>query len=80
MTRDPLGIRSPSTMRIYGPRSAWDLGGKDGTNSINNTNGNNTWTATAGNDSYVTKLVSDKVLEAELNAMLAELIPASFRK
>jgi hypothetical protein len=35
--------------------------------------GDNAWTATAGNDSYVSKVASDATLGAELDAILAVL-------
>jgi inosine-uridine nucleoside N-ribohydrolase len=57
---------------IYGPRSAYEMGGEDGTDTVVEATGINTWSATPGNHSYVEKVSSDAALAEEVDALLFE--------
>ena len=47
------------------------FGGSNGTMTINSSTGADTWTSTAGESSYLTKVASDATLQAAFNALIA---------
>jgi hypothetical protein len=68
---DPLAV----LYACDGAGSNFSMGGSDGTNTISLVGpGNNAWTSTAGNDSYVSTVASDAALGAEIDAILDALI------
>jgi hypothetical protein len=58
---------------IYGNNTNYTWGIQNGTNSVNSSTAINTFTATAGNDSYTVKAASDSALGAQLDAIVDSL-------
>ena len=64
---DPIAIH----FAVMGPQHNYIIAGVGGVNTVNPSNGDNSWAATAGKTSYIAKLVGDSQLANVYNAIVA---------